>query len=66
MTEKQAFARDDAVKFIEARDKEMLALEAQKTWREVGQDEWDDGVEIIPAVLIYTVKRDGRYKARLV
>ncbi len=62
MTEKQAYSHENATKFIEARDKEMLALEAQNTWREVKDDEWEAGLEVIPAVLIFTVKRDGRHK----
>ncbi len=68
-TWRKCMESDDAIKWIEADDRERLALEAMKTWRHATQDDYDsmgDKLEIVPSACIYSKKRDGRFKCRLV
>lgn len=65
----QCMSGDDAVKRIEADTLERTQLEAAGCWRAATQEDFDsmgDRFEIVPSCCIYTKKRDGRYKARLV
>jgi len=64
VSRKEALEGPDAVKWLEASSLERAQLEALETWRPVNSS--DAIVEVIPSALIYTRKRCGRYKARLV
>ena len=66
ITRKHAFEGPDSDKWIEADSLERAQLEALRCWRPVKDGEFLPSDEIIPAVVIYTRKRCGRYKARLV
>jgi hypothetical protein len=66
ITRKEAYTGPDAVKWIEAADKEVLQLETLKCWRPVQPGELLPGDEVIPSVLVFTRKRCGKFKARLV
>ncbi len=66
LTRKQVLESPDVAKWIEADTLERTQLEAMKCWRPVRSGEVTADDEIIPAVMVYTRKRDGRYKARLV
>ena len=59
---------DDADKWIEADDLERVKLQSKDCWRDVTSDDnfGYNTDEAIPAVCIYTKKRDGRYKRRAV
>ena len=63
---REALNGPDAAKFIEADTLERTQLESAKCWRPLEDGELTRDDEIIPAVVIYTKKRCGRYKARLV
>ena len=56
----------DADKWLEADTLERVQLEALKCWRPVLDGEIGPQDEIIPGVVVYTRKRCGRYKARMV
>ena len=45
---------------------ERLKLEGENSWRDVRDGELKPGDEILPCVVLYSRKRCGRYKARLV
>ncbi len=67
VTKKSAFSGPDATKWIEADTLERTRLEALKCWRPLREGEFDPATdEVIPAVCIYSRKRCGRYKCRLV
>ncbi len=66
LTKKDAWESEDKEKWLEADSYEKLQLEALKSWRPVKEGELRRGDEIIPSVVVYTRKRNGRYKARLV
>jgi len=66
VSRKEAFNGEDADKWLEADTLEKVQLEAQGTWRPVEDGELKPSDEVIPAVVIYTRKRCGRFKARLV
>ena len=54
-------------KFVEADNLEKAQLLALECWRPVENDDpVTDEDEVIPSVVLYNVKRDGRHKARLV
>jgi hypothetical protein len=61
---KEAFEGEDAIKWFEADELERVQLEHLKCWRPL--EDGEDISEVIPAVVIYSKKRCGRYKARLV
>ena len=66
VSRKEAFEGPDAPKWLEADTLERTQLEAHKCWRPVLDGELTPQDEIIPAVVIYTRKRCGRFKARMV
>jgi hypothetical protein len=66
VTRKEAYNGPDSVKWTEAADKERTSLEAFKCWRPIEPGELQPGDEVIPSVIIFTRKRCGRFKARLV
>eukprot|EP00392_Amoebophrya_sp_AT5.2_P003651 g3656.t1 len=67
VSRKEAFNGPDADKWIEADTLERTRLEAHKCWRPLQDGEYDPSKdEVIPAVCIYSRKRCGRYKCRLV
>eukprot|EP00392_Amoebophrya_sp_AT5.2_P018481 g19033.t1 len=66
VTAKDAFTGPEADKWIEADTLERTQLEALKCWRPVEDGELQPDDEVIPAVVIYSKKRCGRFKARLV
>ena len=66
VSRKEAFEGPDAIKWLEADSLERCQLEALKCWRPIEPGEIGEADEVIPSVMIYTRKRDGRYKARLV
>ena len=66
VTRKQAFEGPDRVKFLEADALERFQLETLGCWRPLKASEIRTTDEIIPSVVIYTKKRCGRFKARLV
>jgi len=51
---------------MEADNLERTQVEANKTWRPIEDGEITNTDEIIPSVVIYTRKRCGRFKARIV
>ena len=57
-------------KWIEAKEKEEIRLNAYNTWRKLTDDEeilWRQGkIKAVPTALLLTRKRCGRYKGRLV
>ena len=66
VTRAEAFNGPDAVKWMEADDKERLTLEAMKCWRPMTDADLGLVKEVIPSAVIYTRKRCGKFKARLV
>ena len=66
LTRKQAFAGPDSVKFLEADALERFQLETLGCWRPVTASDLKSTDEVVPSVVIYTKKRCGRCKARLV
>ena len=60
---KQMLQRADRQKFLDAEGKEFRGLEEMGTWREVIVPE---GTKLLGNMMVYSVKPDGRYKARLV
>ena len=64
---KEAFNGPDADRWIEADSLERTQLEAMSCWRPLKEGELrQEGIEVVPCVVIYTRKRCGRFKARLV
>ena len=55
-----------APKFLEADDIEKCRLTAGQTWEHVDPKDVPRGTKVIPIVVLYYVKRDGRVKARAV
>lgn len=66
LTRKEAYSAEHAVKALEAENREKLELKAKETWREIESGELKPDDEVVPSCCIYTIKRDGRYKCRLV
>ena len=66
LTASEVFNSPEAAQWIEADTKERVTLEAMKCWRALDDEELKKNKEIIPAAVIYTRKRCGRFKARLV
>lgn len=66
LSNKTVMAKPDALKYIEADTLERTQLEAHKCWRPLEDNELTPDDEVIPSVVIYSRKRCGRYKARLV
>ena len=66
VTPKEAFSGPDADRWIEADTLERTQLEALNCWRDLKDGELTEHDEVIPAVVIYTRKRCGRFKARCV
>ena len=64
LTYQQAISGDDNLKWKEAIQEEMSALEENATWRLVDRSEVDG--KILSSRWIFKIKEDGRYKARLV
>lgn len=68
LTEAKALKEPDADLFLEADTKERLAHLAEKTWTPLHETDnftWESD-EILPSCILFSRKRDGRYKARLV
>jgi len=64
---KGALRGPDSVHWLEADSLERAQLEASNCWRPVEDGEFRPGVdEITPGVVVYTRKRCGRYRARMV
>jgi len=53
---------------LEADNLERLTLETKECWRPIQDSDYKENpsIEVIPSVVIYSRKRDGRFKARLV
>ena len=66
VSRKEAMSGPDSVRWLEADNAERLQLEALQCWRPLRQDELQPGDEIIPGVVIYTRKRCGKLKCRMV
>ncbi len=66
MTHAKILKDPDSAKYIEAGNLERTQLEALSCWRPIKPGEIKDSDEVLPSVVIYTRKRDGRSKARLV
>jgi len=66
VTYSEAFNGPDAVHWMEADNKEKLTLEAMECWRPITDLDRPDIKEVVPSAVIYTRKRCGKYKARLV
>ena len=64
VTRKQAFEGPDSAKYMEADQLEKLQLEALQCWKPL--EELLPSDEVIPSVVIYSRKRCGKFKARLV
>ena len=52
----------DAAKFLEADNVEKLKVLANNTWKPIDDSEILPTDEIIPSCVLYTMKRDGRFK----
>ena len=67
-----AFSEDnpERPRWIEAKEKEEVRLNAYKTWRKLSPEEeqqWQEGkLRAVPCALLLNRKRCGRYKGRLV
>ena len=59
----EALSRTDADKWQQAIDEEVAAIRAHDVWSEC---ELPAGKQALPTRFVFEVKRDGRYKARLV
>ena len=66
VTRKEAFEGPEAAQWFQADELEKLQLTSLECWRPLKDGELKQGDEIIPSVVLYTKKRCGRYKARLV
>ena len=66
VSKKDALEGPESVQFLEADSLEKAQVESHKTWRPLLDGELQPSDEIIPCSVIYTKKRDGRYKARIV
>jgi hypothetical protein len=66
VSRKEAMTGPDSTKWLEADSLERAQLEALKCWRPLQDGELQPGDEIIPSVVLYTKKRCGRFKARIV
>ena len=65
LTRKQAMLEPDADQFVIADTMEKTQLEALDCWRPVTKAD-EPYLEVIPSCVLYTRKRDGRHKARIV
>ena len=66
VSRREAFEGPDKDKWLEADSLERLKLETFKCWRPLEDGDMTPGVQIIPTAVIYTRKRCGKFKARLV
>lgn len=66
VTKKEAFEGPNSVKWLEADSLERAQLEAMGCWRPIKNGEFTSSDELIPSVVVYTKKRCGKFKARLV
>ena len=55
---------EEGTKWKKAADEEVQAMKKNAVWSRV--DNLPTGTEVIPAMWIFSVKNDGRHKARLV
>ena len=62
----EASRRHDAAKWRQACDSELASLDATSTWDLVPNTEVPPGRRALPVRWAFTIKGDGRYKARLV
>ena len=62
VSRKEALEGPESVQFLEADSLEKAQVESHKTWRPLLDGELRGDDEIIPCSVIYTKKRDGRYK----
>ncbi len=62
----QAMRRHDAAKWKAACQSEMQSLEETQTWDLVPYSDIPKGRRALPVRWVFTIKSDGRYKARLV
>ena len=62
----EASRRHDASLWRQACDSELASLEATSTWDLVPYSEVPPGRRVLPVRWVFTIKGDGRYKARLV
>lgn len=66
LTRAKAMRHPDAQRFVDADNLEKAQLEALECWRPLTAADTDSNIEYLPSCVIYTLKRDGRAKARLV
>ena len=66
LTRASCYNGPKAPMWLEAENKEQLTLEVAKCWRPITDEDLKDIQEIVPSCVLYTQKRDGTYKARLV
>ena len=62
----EALHGPDSIKWMEADSLERLKLEALRCWRPLEDADMKPGVQCIPSTVVYTRKRCGRFKARLI
>ena len=66
VTRREALLGPDSVKWMEADTLERTQLEAKNCWRPMTNQEARENVECLPTAVLYTRKRCGKFKARLV
>ena len=66
LTRSECFNGPDAYEWLQADTKERTTLEAMGCWRPVTDEDYESVTDFIPSAVIYTKKRCGTHKARLV
>ena len=66
LTRTDVYSSPEAPQWLESENKENLTLLAAKCWRPITDDDLKDIREVVPSCVIFTRKRCGKFKARLV
>ena len=66
MTHNHILKLSDCPEYLEAGSLEYLKAVSEKTWQGVDKKDLRPGDSVIPCAVVYSRKRSGAYKARLV